>query len=134
MIPKGAEPHRVACMARRQRPARVNRMRYSAAAACLVLMPIEAAARAAHSNGPAELIRLCGDDATVHATRGIVKSIDGTTLVVARAGNRGDIAFILGPTVHTEGAIVVGSPVSVRYRDEGRVHIATAVALQRTNE
>ena len=47
---------------------------------------------------------------------------------------RGDIVFILGPTVQKEGAIVVGSLVSVRYRDEGRVHIATAVALQRTNE
>ena len=121
-------------MARRQRSARVNRMTYSVAAACLVLMPIEAAARAAHSNDPAELIRLCGDDAAVHATRGLVKSIDAATLVVARAGNRGDIVFNLGPTVHKEGAIVVGSLVSVRYRDEGRVHIAIAVALQRTNE
>ena len=33
--------------------------------------------------------------------------------------------------MHRAGAIVVGATVSVRYRDDGKCHIATAVALRR---
>jgi hypothetical protein len=67
----------------------------------------------------------------VHATRGTVKSIDATTLVIARSGNRGDMTFILAPSTRREGTIVVGSTVSVRYTEKDRSHIATAVAVQR---
>ena len=68
----------------------------------------------------------------VHATRGVVKSIDPDTLVVSRPRNRGDITFRLSSSTQREGTIVVGVTVSVRYRDEGEVHVATAVALQRS--
>jgi len=68
----------------------------------------------------------------VHATRGVVKSIDPDMLVVSRPRNRGDITFRLSASTEREGAIVVGATVSVRYRDEGHVHLATAVAQQRS--
>ncbi len=69
-----------------------------------------------------------------HATRGIVQTIDATTLVIARTGNRGVMAFSLTPSTRREGVIVVGASVSVRYREDGKNHVATAIALQRTKE
>jgi hypothetical protein len=69
--------------------------------------------------------------AATHATRGVVQSIDSTTLIVSRPRNRGDIAFKLSPATHREGTIVVGSTVSVRYREAGKDHVATAIALQK---
>ena len=69
-----------------------------------------------------------------HATRGIVQTIDATTLVIARPGNRDVMAFSLTPSTRREGVIVVGSTVSVRYREDGKTHVATAIALQRTKE
>ena len=70
----------------------------------------------------------------VHATRGVVKTIGPTTLVVSRPKRRGDIVFKLGPSPHIEGTIVVGATVSVRYRDDGEEHIATAIAVKRQLE
>lgn len=69
--------------------------------------------------------------AATHATRGVVKSIDSTTLVVSRPKNRGDITFRVSPTTHRDGTIFVGAPVAVRYREEGKTHVATAIALQK---
>ena len=68
---------------------------------------------------------------TVHATRGVVKAISGTTLIVSRPRNRGDIAFKLSPAVHLEGTLEVGATISVRYRDEGNDHVATAISVQK---
>jgi hypothetical protein len=69
-----------------------------------------------------------------HATRGVVRTIDANTMVIARARNRGIITFRLTPSTHREGVIVVGSTVSVRYREEGKNHVATAIALRRPKE
>ena len=66
-----------------------------------------------------------------HATRGIVQAIDGHHMVIARSGDRGRMTFSLTPSTRREDAIVVGSTVSVRFREEGRTKIATAVAVQR---
>jgi hypothetical protein len=68
---------------------------------------------------------------TVHATRGVVKAISATTLVVSRPRNRGDITFKLSPAVHLEGAPEVGATISVRYRDQGRDHVATAISVEK---
>ena len=68
-----------------------------------------------------------------HATRGIVRTIDANTMVIAR-GNRGIMTFRLTSSTHREGVIVVGSTVSVRYREDGKNHVATAIALQRPKE
>jgi hypothetical protein len=69
-----------------------------------------------------------------HATRGIVRTIDANTVVIVRPGNRGIMTFSLTSSTHREGVIVVGSTVSVRYREDGKNHVATAIALQRPKE
>jgi hypothetical protein len=66
----------------------------------------------------------------IYATRGIVKAIAKTTLVIGRLKNRGDISFTLNDRTSVDGQIVVGSIVSVRYYDQGKAHVATAVAAQ----
>ena len=114
------------------RPLRVSeramRMTLAAAAMASALAPVPAfasapiqAAEAAVSPPSAEVI---------HATRGVVKAISATTLVVSRPKNRGDIALRLSPALRQEGTLVVGATVTVRYRDEGRDHVATAIAVQ----
>lgn len=66
----------------------------------------------------------------IHSTRGVVKTIDATSMTVARAKKRGDITFALNPSVKRDGAIAVGSTVAVRYHDEGWVHVASAITAQ----
>ena len=66
-----------------------------------------------------------------HATRGTVQAIDGHRMVIARSGDRGRMTFTLTPSTRREDAIVVGATVSVRFREEGRTNVATAIALQR---
>ena len=68
-----------------------------------------------------------------HATRGTVRTIDANTMVIAR-GNRGIMTFSLTSSTHREGVIVVGSAVSVRYREDGKSHIATAISRQQPKE
>ena len=75
-----------------------------------------------------------GEGSAVHATRGVVKAIDAKTLVVSRPKGRGDITFDLTPTLHREGTITVGSTVAVRYRDEGKHHVATAISVQKPRD
>jgi hypothetical protein len=69
----------------------------------------------------------------IYATRGIVKAIAKTSLVIGRLKNRGDITFTLNARTSLDGQIVVGSMVSVRYYDQGKAHVATAVAAQPKN-
>lgn len=69
--------------------------------------------------------------AASHATTGVVKSIDAKTMVISRSGKQtGDMTFDMSSSPHREGSIEVGSPVSVRYRDDGSSHVATAITLQ----
>ena len=90
-------------------------------------VPAFAATRAPESPSPDE-----GSQSTVarHATRGIVKSFDATSLVISRAGNRGEMRFELHPSIHLEGTIDVGTTVSVRYQDNGTRHVATAITVE----
>jgi len=67
--------------------------------------------------------------ALTHATRGVVQTIDAHMMVIARPRGRGTIAFNMTPSTHRDGAIGVGSTVSVRYREAGGNRVATAVAL-----
>lgn len=106
-----------------------------AAGMCLgTAAPARTAALAAQT-GTARLTITGGAVAFDHQTRataGVVKSIDSTTMTLSRRKNRGDITFKLSAAVHREGAIVVGATVAVRYRDEGDVHVATAVSVQKS--
>ena len=66
-----------------------------------------------------------------HATTGVVKSFDSRMLTISRAGaKRPDVVFELTASTHLEGTLVVGAPVSVRYRQDGASAIATAITVQ----
>jgi len=66
-----------------------------------------------------------------HATHGVVKSVDDSTLVITRTGKtHGEMTLTVNSSTHREGEVGVGSPVSVRYRQEGKSYIATAISVQ----
>jgi hypothetical protein len=66
-----------------------------------------------------------------HATRGVVKSIDESTMVITRSGaSHGEMTFAVNASTHREGTIAAGAPVSVRYREEGKSNVATAIRVE----
>jgi hypothetical protein len=66
----------------------------------------------------------------IHATRGVVKTIDTNRLVITRGRNRKDMTFSLNASTRRDGAIAVGAPVSVRFEHEGKADVATAVTVR----
>ena len=64
-----------------------------------------------------------------HATKGMVKSIDANTLVITHKGKT-DMTFALNPATHLQGTVAVGTSVDVRYREDGKTYVATAVTAQ----
>lgn len=105
-------------------------MRHPVAAAVLVgvlaLNPL--AAFAASSSG--QTSHATKAQKASHATAGVVKTIDATSLVITRTGSAGEMTFTLNPATRREGSLEVGTAVSVRYREDGNTHIATAVMAQ----
>ena len=80
---------------------------------------------------PAATKHTSSSTAATHSTRGTVKSVDDNTLVIARtSGNHAEMTFTLNDSTHREGSIANGAAVSVRYRDEGKMHVATAVQAE----
>jgi hypothetical protein len=71
-----------------------------------------------------------------HATTGVVKSIDDTTLVITKHGKKetNAMTFVIDPSTHKEGSIEVGSSVSVRYHADGKKLIASAIAIQQPKQ
>jgi hypothetical protein len=66
-----------------------------------------------------------------HATKGVVKSVDANTLVISHKGKTGgDMTFALNPATHLQGSVAVGASVDVRYREDGKTYVATAVTAQ----
>jgi len=66
-----------------------------------------------------------------HATKGVVKSVDSTSLVITRfATTGGDMGFVLNQATKREGDVVVGSIVQVRYRREKQGQVATAIRVE----
>jgi hypothetical protein len=60
-----------------------------------------------------------------------VKSVDDSTLVITRTGKAGgEMTFALDPATHRQGTVVVGTPVAVRYREDGKTYVATAITAQ----
>jgi len=60
-----------------------------------------------------------------------VKSVDDSSLVITRHGKKPeDMTFTMNANTHKEGAVAVGSPVSVRYQESGTTHVATAVSVE----
>jgi hypothetical protein len=71
-------------------------------------------------------------EAATHSTTGVVKSIDAAKLVITRpaaATKNKDMVFVMNPSTAREGTLSVGSMVEVRYRNEARQRVATAVTL-----
>ncbi len=69
--------------------------------------------------------------APTHATKGVVKSVDANTLVISHKGKTGaDMTFALNPATHLQGTVAVGASVDVRYREDGKTYVATAVTAQ----
>jgi hypothetical protein len=67
-----------------------------------------------------------------HSTAGVVKSVSSTLLVITRSAKEGgEMSFSMKPSTQREGKIEVGSSVSVRYREDGATHVATAVTSQK---
>jgi hypothetical protein len=64
-----------------------------------------------------------------HSTTGTVKSIDGSTLVITKPGKKGgDMTFTVNGSTQKDGAVGVGSNVTVRYQNEGKMMVATAIS------
>lgn len=68
--------------------------------------------------------------AAVHATKGIVKSVDATTLVITKTAGKGpETTFVLNASTQKQGDISIGASVDVRYHAEGSSKVATAVSV-----
>jgi hypothetical protein len=64
-----------------------------------------------------------------HSTTGTVKSIDSNTLVISKPGKKGgDMTFTVNGSTQKEGTVGVGSNVTVRYQNEGKTMVATAIS------
>jgi hypothetical protein len=97
-------------------------------AGSLIAAPFGARA-ATPAGAPAAAAKTAKSD---HATTGIVKSMSDTSLVLTQAGKKHhEMTFQLDPAVHKEGAIAVGSHVSIRYREDGNKHVATAITAHK---
>jgi|SRR5438477_5969690 len=67
-----------------------------------------------------------------HAIRGVVKAISTFYVVVITGSGKKarEMTFVLGPSTEKDGEITIGAMVSVRYRQEGRTLVSTAVSAQ----
>ena len=110
----------------------------AALAAAVIAMPIAGLAATRQAAPAAKKEATHGTSGTAkaaptHATKGVVKSVDDSTLVITRHGKKPeDMTFTMDANTHKEGAVAVGSPVSVRYHENGTSHIATAVSVEHT--
>ena len=74
-------------------------------------------------------------NATVHATKGVVKFIDANRLVIKRTPQNGrEMTFVLKPSTERSGDVKVGSTVDIRYRSDTEQRIATAVTVVHANQ
>ena len=106
----------------------------AALAAAVMAMPIAgiaATGQAAPAAAKKEATGSAAKAAPTHATKGVVKSVDDSTLVITRHGKKPeDMTFTMNASTQKEGAVAVGSPVSVRYQESGTSHVATAVSVE----
>jgi len=67
----------------------------------------------------------------VHATKGVVKSVDASSLVITKAGGKApETTFVLNSATQKSGDVSIGASVDVRYHTEGKSKVATAVSVQ----
>jgi len=106
----------------------------AALAAAVIAMPVVGFAttrQAAPAAAKKEATTSTAKAAPTHATKGVVKSVDDSTLVITRHGKKPeDMTFTMNGSTHKEGAVAVGVPVSVRYQESGTTPVATAVSVE----
>ena len=71
------------------------------------------------------------DLTALHATKGVVKSIDATTLVITRSTRRTkEQTFAMDGSTRQVGQVTVGATVEIRYRTEDGHRLAIVVSVQ----
>ena len=82
--------------------------------------------------GGAAASQTTGAPMPTHAIRGVVKSISTFYVVIVTGSGKKarEMTFVLGPSTEKAGEISIGTPVSVRYRQEDHVLVSTAVSAQ----
>lgn len=86
-------------------------------------------------SGTATVTQIAAVRAATHAVRGIVKSVDPKSLVITRSGKKpNELTFVLTPATLQTGTIAAGATVSVRYRTEGHMLIATGVTVDASRD
>jgi hypothetical protein len=93
------------------------------AAAVLAVPAMSQAAQTKPATAPAA--KTSTKPAATHSAKGVVKSMDATSLVVTEKGK--DVSYVLDASTKKEGDPAVGSTVTVMYKTEGTQHIATDV-------
>jgi hypothetical protein len=108
-------------------------------AAALLLCALSATAAAAHTvkaegrQAPALAAKTGAAKKTTarsHTISGVVKSIDDKMLVISRTGKKSDMTFALDSSTGRGGTINVGTPVSVRYRMQGKSRSALFITAK----
>jgi hypothetical protein len=101
-------------------------------ASWLLMSDVPTSGGPAHQGAKLAAQRATPKEIATHATKGVIKTVSSTTLVVTTrtSGKRTDTTFVLTPSTHKEGALAAGSTVEIRYRTDGRQKIATAVTVE----
>ena len=98
-----------------------------AAVVAAAVLAVPTMSLAAQTAKPAPAAKTAAKTATPasHSAKGVVKSMDATSLVVTEKGK--DVTYVLDPSTKKEGDPAVGSNVTVMYKTEGTQHVATDV-------
>jgi hypothetical protein len=99
----------------------------AAVAAAVLAVPAMSLAAQTKTAGapPAKSTTHKTETAATHSAKGVVKSMDATSLVVTEKGK--DVSYVLDASTKKEGDPAVGSNVTVMYKTEGTQHVATDV-------
>jgi hypothetical protein len=69
--------------------------------------------------------------AALRSARGVVKSMDASSLVLTEQAGRKkkshDVRFVLDNSTQKDGNVAVGSAVQVKYHNDAKKHVATEV-------
>lgn len=103
--------------------------------AALVAVPFVGHAAASSQTQPKTTTKHASGSAATHATRGVVKSVDDSTLVITRSDKKHSVmTFAMDSSTHRPDGVAIGTPVSVRYREDGKTHVATALTIEQSKQ
>ena len=68
---------------------------------------------------------------TVYSAKGVVKSLDGSTLVLTEKSSKKkkshDVHFVVDASTQKDANIAAGSTVHVKYHNDAKKHVATEI-------